>query len=97
MSSALHAVVRGPILTGLGYRPFLHPAHHALRLTGIRLSTCGRRSKPTLSRLSLSLLLSMSILLLCMRLRFRFGIHYALSGEPDRSRGNARSPGNFGV
>lgn len=54
MSSALHAVVRGPILTGLGYRPFLHPAHHALRLTGIRFSTCGKRSRAALSRLSIS-------------------------------------------
>jgi hypothetical protein len=25
--------VRGPILTGFGKRPFLHPAHHALLLS----------------------------------------------------------------
>lgn len=37
------------------------------------------------------------ILLLCMRLRFRFGIHDTLSGEPDRSHGNTRFPGNFGI
>ena len=34
---------------------------------------------------------------LCMRLRFGFGIHDTLSDEPDRSHGNARFPGNFGI
>lgn len=91
MSSALQAVVRGPIFTGLGYRPFLHPAHHALRLTGINFSTCGKRSSAALSRLSISLLL------LCMCLRFCFRLHDTLSGEPDCSYWNACFPGNFGI
>ncbi len=45
MSVLLHAVVRGPSLTGLGNLPSLHPRHHALLLTGISSRTCGRRSK----------------------------------------------------
>ena len=46
MSSALHAVVRGPSLTGLGKRPFLHPSHHALLLMGTMFKTCGKRRNP---------------------------------------------------
>lgn len=34
---------------------------------------------------------------LCMRLRFCFGTHDTLSGKPDRSHGNARVLGNFGI
>jgi hypothetical protein len=45
MSEPLHADVRGPILTGFGKRPLLHPAHHVLRLTGMSARTCGKRSK----------------------------------------------------
>jgi hypothetical protein len=44
MSEPFHADVRGPILTGFGKRPLLHPAHHALLLTGMRARTCGKRS-----------------------------------------------------
>lgn len=46
MSAVFQTVVRNPNLIGLGYRPDLHPAHHALRLMGMRASTCGRRRKP---------------------------------------------------
>ena len=44
ISDAFHTVVRGPSFMGFGYLPFLHPAHQALRLTGIRARTCGNRS-----------------------------------------------------
>jgi hypothetical protein len=44
ISEPRHAEVRGPILTGFGKRPLLHPAHHALLLTGMRARTCGKRS-----------------------------------------------------
>jgi hypothetical protein len=44
ISEPFHADVRGPILTGLGKRPLLHPAHHALLLTGMMVRTCGKRS-----------------------------------------------------
>jgi len=46
MSSAFHAVVRGPSLTGLGKRPVLHPSHHALLLMGTNFKTWGKRRKP---------------------------------------------------
>jgi hypothetical protein len=35
MSSARHAVMRGPSFTGFGKRPDLMPAHHVDLLTGI--------------------------------------------------------------
>jgi hypothetical protein len=35
MSSTRHAVMRGPSLTGFGYRPLLTPAHQVDLLTGI--------------------------------------------------------------
>lgn len=34
MSEARHALARGPICTGFGYRPDLTPAHQVLRPTG---------------------------------------------------------------
>jgi hypothetical protein len=35
MSLARQATMRGPILTGRGYRPTLIPSHHDEELTGI--------------------------------------------------------------
>ena len=35
MSSSVHAVMRGPSLWGLGYRPDLTPAHQVDLLTGM--------------------------------------------------------------
>ena len=49
MSSTRQAVIRGPSLTGFGYRPLATPAHHVERLTGIGPSGPiieGRRIKP---------------------------------------------------
>ena len=43
ISPYLHALVRGPSLTGLGKRPLLQPAHQELRLTGMRARTWGKR------------------------------------------------------
>jgi hypothetical protein len=39
MSSAFHAVARGPSLMGLGKRPVLHPSQHALLLMGTNART----------------------------------------------------------
>ncbi len=48
MSETLHAVVRGPSLTGCGALPAFTIAHHVLFETGNTWRTAGRRMNPML-------------------------------------------------
>ena len=54
MSSARHAVVRGPSLTGAGYFPVRTPAHQLDRPIGKKDRTWGSRRKPVSGRTGLS-------------------------------------------
>lgn len=54
MSSARHAVVRGPSLTGAGYFPVRMPAHQLDRPIGNTAKTWGSRRNPVSGRIGLS-------------------------------------------